>query len=152
MIVCGWLADRSALRQVRNKLRVPAAYAVITCLLLVLAFALTPGTVQYALILAGVFFAGGHLGASGAVVADVTHPGLRATAFATIVLGNNLIGLAPGPMVVGALSDAYGLKFALGIAPLVCLLAAACFMLGSRHYNEESGRFEEPADTVPAHA
>ena len=83
------------------------------------------------------------------MIADVTHPGLRATALATIVLGNNLIGFAPGPVVVGLLSDAYGLKFALGVAPLTCLVAAAFFMLGSRHYPRETGRFDEPEDVAP---
>jgi MFS family permease len=152
MIICGGIADRLAVRDIRNKLRAPASYAIITCVLLVTAFALPPGPAQYALILGGVFVAGGHLGASAAVVADVTHPGLRATAIATIVLGNNLLGLAPGPLVVGALSDAHGLKFAMGVAPLACLLAATCFMLGSRHYVRESGRFEEPEDAAPVAA
>ena len=146
MIVCGWSVDRLGQRDLLNKLRVPALYAALACVLLVLAFALPPGPVQYALILAGVFVAGGHTGAAGAVISDVTHPGLRATAFALVVLCNNLIGLAPGPIVVGALSDVYGLKFALGVAPLMCLAAAAFFLLASRHYRRESGRFEEPAD------
>ena len=152
MIVCGWSVDRLSQRNLLNKLRVPALYAVLACALLVTAFVLPPGPVQYALILAGMFVAGGHTGAAGAVITDVTHPGLRATAFAVIVLGNNLLGLAPGPVVVGALSDAYGLKLALGVAPLMCLAAATFFLLASRHYKRESGRYEEPADEVPVAA
>jgi MFS family permease len=151
MIACGWSVDRLGQRSLLNKLRVPALYAVAACVLLVTAFALPPGPVQYALILAGMFVAGGHTGATGAVITDVTHPGLRATAFAVIVLGNNLLGLAPGPVVVGALSDAYGLKLALGIAPLMCLASAAFFMIAARHYPRETGRFDEPADNAPAH-
>jgi MFS family permease len=147
MIVCGWTVDRLAERRLANKLRAPALYAALACALLLAAFALPPGPVQYTLILAGVFVAGAHTGAAGAVIGDVTHPGLRATAFATIVLSNNLIGLAPGPVVVGALSDAYGLKIALGIAPLSCLVAAACFLQASRSYPADSGHFTEPVDT-----
>ena len=60
MVVCGWSVDRFALRGVRNKLRVPAIYALLACVLLVTAFALPPGTAQYSLILGGVFLAGGH--------------------------------------------------------------------------------------------
>jgi MFS family permease len=151
MIACGWAIDRLATRDARNKLRVPAVYAVLACVLLALAFALPPGNVQYALILAGMFVAGGHSGAAGAVISDVTHPGLRATALATVVLGNNLIGFAPGPVIVGALSDAYGLKFALGVAPVVCLVAATFFVLGSRSYDRDTGHFAEPRDTPPVH-
>jgi MFS family permease len=152
MIICGGIVDRLGVRDIRNRLRVPAWYAALTCLLLVMAFALPPGPVQYALILCGVFVSGGHLGAAGAVIADVTHPGLRATAIATIVLANNMLGLAPGPLVVGALSDVHGLKFAMGVAPLVCLLSATFFVLGSRHFARDSGRFEEPEDAAPVAA
>ncbi len=152
MIVCGWSVDRLGQRELRNKLRVPALYAVLACVLLVVAFALPPGPVQFALILRRRVRRGGHTGAAGAVIIDVTHPGLRATALATIVLGNNLLGLAPGPIVVGALSDVYGLKFALGVAPLMCLVAATFFLLASRHYLRETGRFAEPVDTRPVHA
>jgi MFS family permease len=151
MIACGWVVDRLGTRDIRNKLRVPAAFAAVACVLLVLAFALPAGALQYGLIVAGMFVAGAHTGAAGAVISDVTHPGLRATALATVVLGNNLLGLAPGPVVVGSLSDAYGLKFALTVAPLVCLAATACFVMGARHYQRDAGRFEEPADRAPAH-
>jgi MFS family permease len=96
--------------------------------------------------MAGVFVAGGHSGAAGAVISDVTHPGLRATALAVIVLGNNLLGFAPGPILVGALSDAMGLGIAMTLAPAVCLLAATFFMLGARHYERDRGHFSEPDD------
>src|SRR5690606_2929123 len=62
MIACGWVVDRLGLRDLRNKLRVPAVLAAASCALLVLAFALPPGTTQYGLILAGVFVAGAHTG------------------------------------------------------------------------------------------
>lgn len=146
MIVCGWGVDRLAKLHPRNKLRVPAVYAVSAFALLTTAFVLPPGNLQYALILAGVFVAGGHSGAAGAVISEVTHPGLRATALAVIVLGNNLLGFAPGPVLIGALSDVMGLKAAMAIAPAACLLAAMFFMLGARHYERERGRFDEPAD------
>jgi MFS family permease len=118
MIVGGGIVDRLGRRDARNKLRVPGAYALITFALLMAAFLVPPGPLQMALIFAGVFLAGGHSGATGAVIIDVVHPGLRATAIAVIVLGNNLIGFAPGPVLVGALSDAYGLRTAMAVAPV----------------------------------
>jgi MFS family permease len=151
MIACGWMVDRLGQRDLRNKLRVPAAFALAACALLVLAFALPPGPLQYALILGGVFVAGGHSGAAGAVISDVTHPGLRATALATVVLGNNLLGFAPGPVVVGQLSDVFGLKAALTVAPLMCLIAAAFFLLAARYYRADGGHFSEPVENAAAH-
>lgn len=146
MIVGGGIVDRLGQKDRRNRLRVPAAYAVITFALLTSAFLLPPGPAQLALIFAGVFLAGGHSGAAGAVITDVIHPGLRATALAVIVLGNNLLGLAPGPVLVGALSDSFGLQSAMAVAPAFCLLAAVCFLIGSRHYARDSSHFAEPQD------
>jgi MFS family permease len=146
MIACGWGVDRLSRRHPRKKLLVPAAYALAAFALLTTAFVLPPGNLQYALILAGMFVAGGHSGAAGAVISEVTHPGLRATALAVIVLGNNLLGFAPGPILVGTLSDAMGLKAALTVAPAVCLLAALFFLLGARHYERDRGHFVEPDD------
>jgi len=148
MIICGWGVDRLSKVHSRNKLRIPAVYAASAFALLTTAFALPPGNLQFALILGGVFVAGGHSGAAGAVISEVTHPGLRATALAVIVLGNNLLGFAPGPVLVGVVSDAIGLKAAMTLAPAVCLLAATFFLLGARHYEHERGRFDEPADAA----
>ncbi len=140
MIATGWTVDTLGIRDKRNKLRVPAAYCVLSAIVLATAFALPPGTMQFGAILVGMFAAGAHTGATGAVISDVTHPGLRATALATVVLGNNLIGLAPGPLVVGTLSDAFGLKLALTTAALAGILSAICFLLAARAYEHEAGR------------
>jgi hypothetical protein len=74
----------------------------------------------------------------GAVIIDVTHPGLRATAIATLALSNNLLGLAPGPYLAGVLSDATTLTTALTIMPVTGLLASACFLLAGRTYERDS--------------
>ncbi len=156
MIVGGSLVDRLGRREARNKLRVPAAYGALTCVLLGAAFLLPAGALQIALLLLGAFVATGHAGAAAAIVIDVTHPGLRATALAVVVLANNLIGFAPGPVIVGAISDWFGLSPALAVAALPSLAAALCFVLGSRHYERDRGHFAEPADAAapavaPAH-
>jgi MFS family permease len=90
--------------------------------------------------LIGAFFAGAHGGCSGAIVCDVTHRGVRATVTATLTLANNLIGLAPGPFIVGLLSDFLGLKLALTLAPVLALVAAVFFVLASRSYEADAER------------
>ena len=152
MIAGGALADRTGRAQRLTKLHFAAVYALASFLVLTTAFALPAGPLQMALLFVGTLLAGGYAGVAVSAVVDVTHPGLRATAIATIVLANNMLGLAPGPLVVGALSDVHGLKFAMGVAPLVCLLSATFFVLGSRHYARDSGHFEEPEDAAPAAA
>src|SRR5262249_38059697 len=58
----GLVADRLSSRNLRNKLRVPALYAISSCLLFVVAFALPVSGLQFVLIVAGTFFVGGHMG------------------------------------------------------------------------------------------
>ena len=148
MIVGGWAVDRASRRRARNRLRVPAMYGLLTFALLTTAFALSPGDAQRVLILFGALFMGGHAGAAGAAISEVVHPGLRASAFAVLTLSNNLLGLAPGPVLVGALSDAFGLRTALALAPTTCFVAAACFLVAAHYYERERNRFEEPTDEL----
>jgi MFS transporter, Spinster family, sphingosine-1-phosphate transporter len=71
---------------------------------------------------------------------DVVHPSLRATAVSMAALAQNLFGFAVGPLVVGAISDTYGLRTALAVIPLFCAFAAFFFWLASRHYRDDLRR------------
>jgi len=129
------LADRLSARMPRARLIVPAIAAAVTTAFMLTAFAgFPPGPVQFGLILAGGIFMAGSLGSTDAVVIDVIHPALRATGASVLSLTRNLFGLAGGPLLAGALSDAYGLQFAMSVIPLFGLLAAAMYMLAARTY------------------
>jgi len=58
-----------------------------------------------------------------AAVIDVSHPGLRATPESILALSQNLLGLAGGPFLMGALADVYGLRLALSLVHAFSLLA-----------------------------
>jgi MFS family permease len=148
MIFGGGLADRLSAKYPRRRALVPAAYSVLSALILILAFALPLGPLGLGLIFVGALFAAAHGGCSAAIVCDVTHPGVRATVTAVIALANNLIGLAPGPFIVGILSDVFDLKLALTLAPVVALAAAVFFILASRSYEADRERNDarNPAD------
>jgi len=137
MIAGGALADRAGRAQGRTKLHFAAVYTLMSFLVLATAFALPAGALQMGLLFVGTLIAGGHAGVAVSAVVDVTHPGLRATAIATVALFNNLLGLAPGPYVVGVLSDSIGLKSALTIVPVAGLFASACFMLAAGSYERD---------------
>jgi predicted MFS family arabinose efflux permease len=140
MIFGGGMADRLSVRHPRRRALVPAAYSVLSALVLVVAFSLPPGPLGLGLIFLGALFAAAHGGCSSAIVCDVTHSGVRATVTATVVLANNLLGLAPGPIIVGLVSDAFGLKLALTVAPVFALGAAVFFVLASRSYEADAVR------------
>jgi MFS family permease len=140
MVFGGGLADRLSRNHPRRRALVPAAYSVLSALVLSAAFALEPGPLGLGLIFLGALFAAAQGGCSSAIVCDVTHPGVRATVAATMTLANNLIGLAPGPLIVGVLSDVFGLKLALTLAPALALAAALSFVLVSRGYEADAAR------------
>jgi len=129
MIVCGVIADRATRNAPQRKLTIAAFYCALTFAALTAAFLAPTGPVQLALIAAGMFFSAGSTGPSGAIVANDTDPALHATVLATLTLANNLIGLAPGPVITGAIADHSSLAFALRIVPVFALAACATFLV-----------------------
>ena len=140
MMFCGAIADRASRHNQVNRLRYPAAYALLACPLLIIAFSMPAGPLQIAVIAVGAFFTGGHAGPCGAVATDVTNPAIHATVIATVALANNLLGLAPGPYLTGVMADQLELDRALQLMPLVGIAAAAAFMLAARHYDNDRNR------------
>jgi MFS family permease len=101
-------------------------------LLLVAAFQLPTGGPQLVLLALGTLLSAGP---AAAMVANLTPAAISATAFATLTLANNLLGLAPGPAVTGVLADHLGLRGALGILPLVSVPATVAFLIGRRYFD-----------------
>ena len=129
------VSDRLTSRIPCARLYVPAVTAVLTTATMVTAFAVVaPGPLQFALLAFGGLLMVGSVGPTDAVVIDVIHPGLRATGASILSLARNLFGLAGGPLLAGALSDAYGLQFAMAVVPLFGLLAAGALLLAARTY------------------
>jgi predicted MFS family arabinose efflux permease len=144
-IVWSAVADRLSARLRIARLLVPATASAITALLMWIAFlALPPGNAQFALIIAGGTIMTASLGPSAAVVVDVVHPALRATVASALALTQNLFGLAAGPLLMGFISDAYGLPFALSVAPVFCVFAAVGFVIAARTYPADLKKVVEP--------
>jgi fucose permease len=143
-------------RHPRARLLVPAALAVLTAGLLTTAFvAVGPGAVQFFLIVVGGATITAAVGPVSAVVVDVVHPALRATAISTLAVVQNLVGLAIGPVLAGWISDRYGLTTALAVLPLLCVVSGAVFWYGSRFYERDRAAVPVtaglPAPTSPQH-
>lgn len=143
------LADRASTRFPRARLHICALAGALTAALMFLAFAvLAPGAAQFVAILAGAAMMTGTIGPVAAVVVDVVHPGVRATAAAVLSLMQNLFGLAAGPFVAGRLSDAYGLPFALSVMPVSCLFACGVFLLAARTYEHDLRQAESTGNPI----
>ncbi len=134
MVICGMASDRLAKDQPVMKIRLAIGYCFICAVALALAFTLPIGPLQLVALGTAAFFAAATTGPAGAMVANLTPLAIHGTAFATLTLANNLIGLAPGPILTGRLADSLGLLDALRFLPLACLLSAGAFVLAQRSY------------------
>ena len=132
-ILCGMLSDRLCRQSPLRKIEISIAYCLGSCLLLSLALMLPAGLAQLVLIGMGMLLVAGTNGTAAAMVANLTHYSVHGTAFATLTLVNNLLGLAPGPFITGRLSDLVGLHGALQWLVLMSIAAAVVFFY-TRHY------------------
>jgi MFS family permease len=144
MVFWGMVSDRISRRARPRKAVLARLLCLASCLLLSVAFRLPAGQPQLMLIAAGLFAVAGVTGPSGAMVANLTHPAVHGAAFAVLTLANNLLGLAPGPVLTGALADRLGLDVAFQWIPLVSLAAAMAFWLGRLSYASDLDRGAEP--------
>jgi MFS family permease len=140
MTVCGRICDRLGANAPEIKMSLAVTFCLTCFAVLTLAFQLPVGVPQLVLIALGMFIGAGTVGPAGAMVADLTPPVVHATAFAILSLANNLLGLAPGPVVTGMLADSLGLPAALQLIPLASLLSAGIFFVGRHAYRRDVQR------------
>ncbi|MNC55780.1 hypothetical protein D3C75_1053290 [compost metagenome] len=95
----------------------------------------------------GLLIGAGFAGPSGAVISDVTSASIHASALAVLVLANNIIGLAPGPFITGALADVFDLRIAMAVVPLASFGAAFAYLQASRHYRNDLARLQQAERT-----
>lgn len=148
MIVCGIITDRIGRTDPVRQWSSALVYCTISLILLTVAFSLGTGPAQLVILGLGASTAAGSAGATSSMVASLTHHSVRATAFATVTLANNIFGLALGPLVVGFLADRYGLASALRVVPLAYLGAIIALVLGRRAYPAGLRRLAR-LDTLP---
>lgn len=126
----GWLADRSARSDIRWLAWIPAIAFVVSGLIYIGSFAANDlGSFMVLDFLASVILAGG-LPPVFAAIHAVCGSRRRATAIAIVIFSATLFGGGVGPLVSGALSDAFGAKYGTeglrySLASMMTLLIAA---------------------------
>ena len=142
MVVCGNLADRLSKNARERKWSAAIAFCLLCFTLLAIGFHMPAGPLQLVLIGVGMFFSAGASGPSGAMVANLTPPSIHSSAFATLTLANNLLGLAPAAILTGIVADRIGLVGALQLVPFAPLVAAVAFFIGKRNYGGDLDRLD----------
>jgi len=146
MVLCGMLSDRLARHRPERKIDLAIFFCLACALMIFIAFNFQPGAMQLAFLGAAIFVAAGTTGPAGAMVANLTPRAIHGTAFATLTLANNLLGLAPGPIVTGRLADSIGLLDALRLLPIACLLSMVAFAFGRTTYLRDLSRLAAPSE------
>jgi MFS family permease len=139
----GWLTDVWFRRRASARLLFPAISTLLTAVTLFTALVLLEGRAQYAaMLLMGVLIVA-FAPAAITVTQEVIHPGLRAISYAVCVIFQNALGASTAPIVVGALSDAYGIRAAMSVLPSFLVFSAVLFYLGSRYYERDLEKVEK---------
>jgi MFS family permease len=142
MVATGMITDRVSKVVRAGKWSAAVVFCLLCFALLGIAFQLPPGPLQLALIAAGMFLSAGACGPAGAMVANLTPAPIHGSAFATLTLANNLLGLAPAAVLMGMIADRIGLLGAMQIVPFAPLVAAAVFAVGKLNYAKDLARLE----------
>jgi MFS family permease len=141
--VGGWIADSWFKKRVSARLLFPAISTILTAVTLFTAFVFLEGRAQYAaMLLMGVLIVA-FAPAAITVTQEVIHPGLRAISYAVCVIFQNALGAFTAPMVLGAISDAYGIKTAISVLPAFLVFSAVLFYLGSFFYAKDLEKVEK---------
>ncbi|MFM0097762.1 MFS transporter [Paraburkholderia nemoris] len=129
-LLCGVMTDRISGDSSLKRWNMAIAYCLVLGILLAIAFRLPPGNLQLALLAPAVFFLASSFGTCSAIIAGATPPAIHGSAFATLTLFNNILGLAAGPFFTGVIADAVGLQGALRWLPLAAVLPFTVYLIG----------------------
>ncbi len=133
----GFLTDLWMKKQQKARLLFPAISSILTGILLFTAFTFFQGTTQYIILLFVGITAVAFVPAGVAVTQDVVHPGLSAVSLSLNIIIQHLLGSSLAPIIIGKLSDMYGLDKALTILPVFGLLAGILLFIGSFYYTKD---------------
>lgn len=139
----GHLADVWFKKRKNARLLTGSISAIVSAAFLFVAVSMPGGTAQYILLLLVGIAITAFIPAVSAAMQDVVHPGLRAIAIALVVIFQHLLGTSMGPVIVGSISDAYGIQTAFQVLPAFLLLAAMLFFVGAVFYNRDFDRVEK---------
>jgi len=135
----GYLTDHWRKSRENARLLFPAVSTLFSAIVLFIALALFKGSFQYVLFLIFGVLVLAFISGAASVTQDVIHPGLRASSYAIAVVVQNLLGASTAPVIMGKIYDLTNIQTALSILPLVLMVGAILFWLGSRHYVKDLG-------------
>jgi MFS family permease len=120
----------------RLRSRVSGSYFLVSGISMLIAFPMillvlwVPFPAAWACIFLAVFFLFFNTGPTNTILANVSHPAIRATAYAVNILIIHAFGDAGSPMVIGAIADWSSKGVAFGFVSVVVLLGGVLWLWG----------------------
>jgi MFS family permease len=139
----GWLADVWFKKKASSRLLFPAITVALSSIVVFVAFSFLEGKAQYMALLLNGVLAVGFVAAAITATQETVHAGLRAISYSVCVIVQNILGASLGPIVIGAFSDAYGIKVAMTILPIFLAASALLFFAGSFFYEKDLKKVEK---------
>ncbi|MBN1534881.1 MAG: MFS transporter [Spirochaetes bacterium] len=139
----GYLSDLWLKKRPNARPLFAALSTLISAILLFIGLTFFEGTARYVIILFVGLFVVAFLPAAAAITQDVVHAGLRATSYALCVVIQHLLGSSLGPIVIGSMSDSYGIQAAMNILPISLVLGAILFFAASFFYVKDLNKVEK---------
>ena len=103
-----------------------------------LGFLLAPFPLAWVFVFLAVFFLFFNTGPSNTILANVTHPSMRATGFALNILVIHTLGDAISPPVVGAIADRWSLTAGFVVVSAFMLLGGLLWLWGARYLERDT--------------
>ena len=133
----GWLADMWFKKRVTARLLFPAITTALNAIFIFTAISFLQGQAQYLTLIGMGILASAFAPAAIIATQEVIHPGLRAISYSVCVIVQNLLGASLAPIVIGKISDLYGIQVAMSILPVFLLASALLFFAGSFFYKKD---------------
>jgi MFS family permease len=138
----GWAGDR-----LRGRL--PGSYFIVSAAGLLAGFPMllgvlyTPFPYAWGFVFLAVFCLFFNTGPSNAILANVTAPNVRATAFAINILVIHALGDAISPPAIGWISDKWNMNVAFMFVGLMLLVGGAFWLMGAKYLADDTRRAVE---------
>lgn len=139
----GWLADMWFKKKQKARLLFPAITTSLNAIVIFVAISLLTGQAQYFTLLGMGILASAFAPAAITATQEAIHPGLRAISYSVCVVVQNLLGASLAPIVIGKLSDLYGIQTAMSILPVFLVVSALMFFAGSFFYEKDLSKVEK---------
>jgi MFS family permease len=138
--------------------RYPGAYflvsavGILLCCPFILLMLWTPFPFAWVWIFFAEFCLFFNTGPSNTILANVTHPSVRATAFALNIFLIHAIGDAPSPPILGSIAGHFGWDAAFGLVTAVTALGGILWVIGIRYLDADTLAAPHRLETVTSSA